>query len=95
MSRTRGVFLNPRVRVGYSLAAYRATHRPGAWVSAWDIFRGLWLNRLRRWASVAPDGWAVRRRLRRWERDQPAREPGSFCLVDELQVLVDNGWAHV
>ncbi|KAF7562218.1 hypothetical protein G7046_g1915 [Stylonectria norvegica] len=97
LSKTRGVFLNPRVRVGYNLPAYEATHPPrGTWVSTWDVFTGLWINRLKRWTAVTLEGWVARRHVARWEKDNPGnREPGEFCLINEMQVLVDNGWAHV
>ncbi|OAA73349.1 polysaccharide export protein [Cordyceps fumosorosea ARSEF 2679] len=103
LSRTLGVFLNPRVRVGYNLPAYEATH-PGAaagtsasWVRAVDIFLGLWINRLRRWTSVVSlERWVVRKRVAAWQKEDMARhEPGVFCLINEMQVLAENGWAHV
>lgn len=100
LSRTLGVYVNPRVRVGYSPAAYNATHPPpgsgAAWLSAWDILAGLWTNRVRRWTAVTLEGVVRRRRLRSWEAEEAGnREPGAFCLINEMQVLVENGWAHV
>ncbi|KAG5988486.1 hypothetical protein E4U43_004732 [Claviceps pusilla] len=97
LSRTRGVYLNPRVRVGYNPAAYEATHpASGPWVSAWDIFHGIWSNRLKRWTSVTLKGLVVQSRLRRWKRERKENEePGVFCLINEMQVLAHNGWAHV
>ncbi|KAG6263708.1 hypothetical protein E4U48_006555 [Claviceps purpurea] len=99
LSRTRGVYLNPRVRVAYNAAAYEATHPDaGSWVSAWDIFRGIWENRLRRWTTsmVTLKGIVVRSRLKRWGRQKKGNEePGAFCLINEMQVLAHNGWAHV
>lgn len=96
LSRTLGVYLNPRVRVGYNPAAYDATHPAGSWVSAWDIFVGIWKNRLKRWTSVKFEGVVVRSRVGRWEREASGnQEPGVFCLINEMQVLAHNGWAHV
>lgn len=99
LTKTRGVFLNPRVRVGYNPTAYEATHPTGpsaSWLSTWDVWSGLWANRLRRWTSFSLEPWAVGKRVRRWEREGLGRrEPGEFCLIDEMQVLADNGWAHV
>jgi len=96
-TRTLGVYLNPRVRVGYNLAAYEATHPTGAaWVSTWDIFKGMWRNRIKRWTTVTFEGLVRARRLRAWEAEKHGnKEPGDFCLINEMQVLVDNGWAHV
>ncbi|KPM43845.1 hypothetical protein AK830_g2692 [Neonectria ditissima] len=96
LSKARGVFVNPRVRVGYNLAAYEGTHGAGPWLSVWDIFAGLWVNRLCRWTTVPFRGWVVRRRVARWEKEGLGnREPGEFCLINEMQVLAHNGWAHV
>ncbi|KAG6086279.1 hypothetical protein E4U33_006777 [Claviceps sp. LM78 group G4] len=99
LSRTRGVYLNPRVRVAYNAAAYEATHpAAGSWVSAWDIFRGIWENRLKRWTTsmMTLKGIVVRSRLKRWGRQKKGNEePGVFCLINEMQVLAHNGWAHV
>lgn len=107
LSSNHGVFLNPRVRVGYNRAAYEAVHPSGTgnWVSPSsssspslsNIVVPFWKNRLRRWFST-PIFWrgAIRQRVKRWEDDGKNRyEPGEFCLVDEMQVLVSNGWAHV
>ncbi|OAQ97990.1 hypothetical protein LLEC1_03544 [Akanthomyces lecanii] len=31
-----------------------------------------------------------------WQKEDSARhEPGVFCLINEMQVLAENGWAHV
>jgi hypothetical protein len=31
-----------------------------------------------------------------WESSRKQNhEPGGFCLINEMQVLVENGWAHV
>ncbi|KAM3538802.1 hypothetical protein ARSEF1564_008279 [Beauveria bassiana] len=99
LSRTLGVYINPRVRVGYSLPAYQAVH-PAAgaasWVAAADIFFGLWTNRIKRWTRVSFEGWVVRARVAEWQKEDMARhEPGVFCLINEMQVLAENGWAHV
>lgn len=90
-----GVYLNPRVRVGYSGPAYEAVHPDDRWLSSWRILRGLWSNRLRRWSHVDLRGRRVRRRLAQWEKSHGVREPGDYCLVDEMQVLMEWGWAHV
>ena len=117
----RGVFLNPRVRVGYNEPAFLAvnpdfdhptssdtttatateTHgsgSTGSWLSTWDIFTGLWKNRILRWTTTS---WFQRHmitgRVKAFEKGHPGAkgENGAGCLVDEMQVLVENGWAHV
>ncbi|KAK5990768.1 hypothetical protein PT974_09040 [Cladobotryum mycophilum] len=97
LSKTLGVYVNPRVRVGYNPLAYEITHPAGAaWVSTWEIFKGLWTNRIRRWTVFTFDEWVVGSRVKRWERERAGNyEPGEFCLINEMQVLVENGWAHV
>lgn len=97
-----GVYLNPRVRVGYTGAAYDAVHPAGggSWVPVWRILAGTWAARLRGLAAPALHWLAdsrVRSRLRRWERDGGggAYEPGWFCLINEMQVLAARGWQHV
>ena len=98
LSQTFGVYLNPHVRVGYNLDAYEATHpaSSGAWVSTLDIFLGLWKNRVKRWTVFTLEGTVMRWRVARWKKERPENnEPGIFCLINEMQVLAENGWAHV
>lgn len=98
LSQDLGVYLNPQVRVGYNTDAYMATHpSSGSWVSTWDIFRGLWASRILRWLyRTETRDWIVRRRLQKWAaEDEGNVEPGEFCVINEMQVLRENGWAHV
>ncbi|KAH8432425.1 glycosyltransferase family 69 protein [Aspergillus melleus] len=97
LSSTRGIYLNPNVRVGYNAAAYDAVHRTSAWIGLRHIAMSLWENRLRRWMTTPLlKRLVVRNRLNRWKADADDRvEPGEYCLVNEMQVLVANGWAHV
>ncbi|KAK1752194.1 cryptococcal mannosyltransferase 1-domain-containing protein [Echria macrotheca] len=96
-SRTRGVFLNPNVRVGYSREAYDKVHTPGSWLSPLQVYMGIWRNRLVRLTTTP---WlkerVVRGSVRRWEqKGEDREEPGQFCLIDEMQVIVYNGWKHL
>lgn len=96
-SATRGIYLNPNVRVGYSSKASDLVHPYGSWLSLTDIFIGLWKNRLVRWTTTP---WfkehSVRREVRTWEEQHPNRtEKGMMCLANEMHVLTKNGWAHV
>ena len=99
LSRTHGVYLNPRVRVAYSGEAYLATNpNEGSWLSSWEILTGLWENRLRRWfTTVYFKEWVVRWRVSTWEgkEGRGEKEHGINCLINEMQVLIENGWAHV
>ncbi|KAK1969923.1 hypothetical protein LY78DRAFT_722861 [Colletotrichum sublineola] len=100
LSESLGVFLNPRVRVGYSPAAYEATHprdSGDSWLSLWRIVVGTWESRVRRLlTSDQVKKWVVRKRVAEWEAEENGRqEKGVHCLINEGQVLVYNGWAHV
>lgn len=90
-------FLNPQVRVGYSAEAYDAAHSQTFLLSSWQILEALWENRIRRWVTSAwLKEWMVRRRVDRWRSiSKENEEPGEICLINEMQVLVENGWAHV
>ncbi|KAE8143492.1 cryptococcal mannosyltransferase 1-domain-containing protein [Aspergillus pseudotamarii] len=97
LSREKGVWLNPNVRVGYSSAAYLAVNpEKCSWLSSFTIGNGLWKNRFMRWLTTP---WfkenIVWTRLWKWEKQsQENRERGPFCLINEMQVLTENGWAH-
>lgn len=96
LSKTLGVYLNPRVRVGYNSQAYAAVHPAISWISSWQIAVGLWENRLQRLLTTSLfKRLMVKRRLEKWEKEFHQHEPGDFCLINEMQVLVANGWAHV
>lgn len=97
LSQTKGVYVNPTVRVGYNGLAYDAIHPLRAWVSLQNVALALWENRVRRWIPTQIfKKLAVRRRVASWESGDTGRfEPGEFCVINEMQVLAANGWAHV
>ncbi|GAQ05757.1 hypothetical protein ALT_3078 [Aspergillus lentulus] len=97
LSGHQGVYVNPKVRVGYNAPAYEKVHPAGSWLSRQYIALALWENRFRRWATTTLfKKWVVRRRVAQWKSLSSGRhEPGEFCLINEMQVLVANGWAHV
>lgn len=95
----KGVWLNPNVRVGYNGPAYEAVNTPSTspWVSALSIVYGSWANRVLRWTTTP---WfterTVRSRVAAWQkRSERNMEKGVHCLINEMQVLISNGWAHV
>lgn len=94
----RGVWMNPSVRVAYNPAAYDIVAGAGRWwPSSTDRFRGIWWNRLVRWTtSTWPQRWRIKRRVGKWEAERTENyEPGMNCLINEMQVLIANGWAHL
>ncbi|KAL4805469.1 cryptococcal mannosyltransferase 1-domain-containing protein [Aspergillus unguis] len=82
ISRRRGVYLNPFVRVGYSVPARSLDKH---WLSTWEIFESIWENRIRRWfSSPFFSGWSVRSRFAGWKaEDEQNKERGDFCLTNE------------
>lgn len=95
LSSLSGVYVNPRVRVGYHGAAYDAVHPEEQWLTTWNIWAGLWSNRLRRWGSANQSRKEIQKRVAQWEQNHGQEERGAFCLIDETQVLRPWGWAHV
>lgn len=98
LSATRGVWLNPDVRVGYKPEGYAKVHEGGgAWPSLGPSIRGVWTNRFWRW--IIPTflkSSRINRRLKTWMKENSQNyEPGVDCLINEMQVLITNGWAHV
>ncbi|KAF2626181.1 glycosyltransferase family 69 protein [Macroventuria anomochaeta] len=89
-------YVNPQVRVGYSGEAYDAVHPQGLLLSSWQVFKALWENRIRRWVtSPWLKEWKVSRRVGKWKSmSKENEETGEICLINEMQVLVENGWAH-
>ncbi|PGH16584.1 hypothetical protein AJ79_01690 [Helicocarpus griseus UAMH5409] len=91
---SKGVWLNPAVRVGYNLVAYEAARAFPSKREA--LFVGWWKGVI---ASLLDLPWqpkSIRRRVNGWESEGEGREEvGVPCLVDEMQVLAGNGWAHV
>lgn len=97
LSLERGVFVNPHVKVGYNKGAYDYMNGPEGDLELGSFFCRSWENRLRRWFTT---DWfrlrVVRARLKQWEqKDSSNREVGIDCMINEMQVLVHNGWAHV
>ncbi len=97
LSVTKGVWLNPDVRVGYSHKAYEAVHQDAIWPPLGESIRGVWMNRFRRWlVPTAIKSSMITQKVNNWMKGiSDNYEPGVDCLVNEMQVLIANGWAHV
>lgn len=111
LTASRGVWVNPDVQVGYNKAAYDVMRTRPFPRSFPSYLKRIWENRLRRWFTTDWfTQRAVKSRLSAWEylrRDQSEQEgdkergaaeeakTGPTCLINEMQVLVGNGWAHV
>ena len=94
---TQGVWLNPNVRVGYSPEAYAAVNSSAFWPSIGQRIVGMWRNRIWRWVTTTSfKESTIKRRLSAWTKpNAELSESGTHCLINEMQVLVENGWAHV
>ncbi len=97
LSLKRGVFVNPHVKVAYNKGAYDHMNGPEGDLRMRSFLYRSWENRLRRWLTT---DWfksrVVRARLKQWERKSSSNtEMGIDCIINEMQVLVHNGWAHL
>ncbi|KAF2118219.1 polysaccharide export protein [Lophiotrema nucula] len=94
LSKVLGVYINPNVRVGYNQRAYDTINAAPLWQSTTERIRAIWKLRLAfvlaRLQSTT-ESMTVNRRLKQWGNP----EPGRHCLINEMQVLVDNGWKHL
>ncbi|KAL8685593.1 MAG: hypothetical protein Q9218_007667 [Villophora microphyllina] len=99
MTTDKGVWLNPNVRVGYNAVAYDKVNPSGTpWPTVMQSLLGLWKNRFWRWATPSfQKKWKLQGRLNKWTRKGlgEVSEGEALCLINEMQVLVANGWAHV
>ena len=105
LSASKGVWLNPNVRVGYNPDAYEAVNLSllQAWPSPWERIIGMWYNRWVRLVGMPQrtvENFVVKSRLRRWQTQKSVSgeqkvEHGVYCLINEMQVLVENGWKHL
>jgi hypothetical protein len=105
LSAKLGVWLNPNVRVTYSPEAYKAVNPETIWPSRKERVQGIWRNRLARWYGFPwryMEQYTIEKRIREW-RDEgqrkkeldELRQDEHYCLINEMQVLIENGWAHV
>ena len=95
-SATKGVFLNPSVKIGYNMTAYHAMHSTYASMSPLYMYLSMWQNRILRWTTTP---WfkerLVHSKVKTWSELTQEKEPGEYCLVDEMQVIFERGWKHV
>ena len=105
LSAAKGVWLNPNVRVSYNAEAHKVVRpRTGVWPSRIEKLKGIWSNRWARWTGFPRrymERYVVDRRMRLWrdeaqpEGHEENHEEGMHCVINEMQVLVHNGWAHL
>ncbi len=104
-SAKKGVWLNPNVRVGYNTEAYKAVNPDtGFWPSRMERAQGIWGNRFARWSGFPRrylERYMKEKRIRLWYDEaqhhgqDKLHQDEHCCLINEMQVLIENGWAHV
>ena len=97
LSATAGVWLNPNVRVAYSVDVYDTVNHHGPFPSRSEALRNNVKNWVLRHCSTP---WFERLlvswKVSKWRSKSVAnKDDGEICIIDEMQVVVANGWAHV
>lgn len=102
---SHGVWLNPNVRVGYGIDVYEAINpKNGRWPGRLSKVWGMWANRTWRllfWLKRYTEDWVIQQRTGEWMKHEnelgngTVKDPVTFCLINEQQVLYDAGWKHV
>ena len=98
----KGVWLNPNVRVGYNVPVYQAV-TTGRFPGPVATVVGEWVNRwLRSKARIQHklELVTVQSRLAQWRSETPTgdlsrTEVGEACLINEMQIMWENGWKHL
>ena len=98
------IYVNPSVRVGYTVDAYNTTHSGSDenFVSVTQYATGVWVNRFRRTvlARETKTMKEVKKKMARWAKEgenslEKREENGESCTIDEQHILIWNGWKHV
>ncbi|EXJ93773.1 hypothetical protein A1O1_02166 [Capronia coronata CBS 617.96] len=98
-----GIYLNPAVRVGYTVEAYNTTHAgpDQNFVSSTGYVTGVWSNRIKRHLipAVSAQAKEVAKKMERWVKDgsnslEKREENGRICVIPEQHILIWNGWKH-
>jgi hypothetical protein len=98
-----GIWVNPAVRVGYIKKAYDYTHFGihEDFISAAVYVKGVWRNRIANWFGAGmKQAQVVKKRVAQWKKEGKKQgkeriEVGEMCLVDQMHVLIWNGWKHL
>ena len=98
-----GIYVNPAVRVGYTAEAYELTHfgDTKTFLTSTQYWLAMWLHRLNRvrTPSALKLMESIHKRVEKWKKYEEnslekREEVGEMCLIDEMHVLIWNGWAH-
>lgn len=98
-----GIYVNPAARVGYTPEAYDLTHfgNQETFLSATQYVLAMYLHRLNRvrTTSARKQMGVVTKRVAKWKQYEEnslekREEVGEMCLIDEMHLLIWNGWKH-
>lgn len=104
----KGIFINPAARSGYERAAWDLTHLPpdDNFVSLYQYISGVYYMRLARWKIDGVSSSAGQNMRRIYEKiagwadtgkalGETREEVGDYCAIEEMHILIWNGWKHV
>lgn len=97
LTASSGVYINPNVRVAYSGDVYDKIHTEITILSQLQKIIYMWDNRLSRITSLINFvEYRTRSKIDIWNLSNSSNKKESkLCIIDETQILVGNGWAHI
>jgi Cryptococcal mannosyltransferase 1 len=97
LSESKGVWMNPKVRVGYNNERYDAVHQSARWPSTAETTMGRLTDLWARVRRLNPRPELVDQRYEEWFQDSISNEEiGTDCLVNKMMIVSDKGqWSEV
>ena len=97
LSESKGVWMNPKVRVGYNNVRYDAVHRSARWPSIAETAIGRLTDLWARISHPKPRPELVDQRYEEWSQESIINvEAGADCLVNKMMVVSEKGqWSEV
>jgi Cryptococcal mannosyltransferase 1 len=97
LSGFKGVWMNPKVRVGYNTVRYDDAHRPAHWPSTAETTVGRFMDLWARIRHLKPRPEVIDQRFEEWSQESIINEEvGTDCLVNKIMVVSEKGqWREV
>lgn len=98
LSASKGVWMNPNVRVGYGVKRYAAAHPPSGWPSTAETTMGRLSDQWTRWTqSNRQRRKEIEHRYEEWAQESLWNDEIALdCLVDKMMVVSEKGkWREV
>jgi Cryptococcal mannosyltransferase 1 len=97
LSESKGVWMNPKVRVGYNNERYDAVHQSARWPSTAETTMGRLTDLWARVRRLNPRPELVDQRYEEWFQGSISNEEiGTDCLVNKMMIVSDKGqWSEV